>query len=46
MSGWDEAFDKKFDTASTAVMNPNVAFDAFGSNAPQPTPEFYSPFYL
>ena len=41
MSGWDEAFDKKFDTASTAVMNPNVAFDAFGSNAPQPTPFGY-----
>ena len=31
MSGWDEAFDKKFNTASTAEMNPNVALDAFGS---------------
>ena len=36
MSGWDEAFDKKFNTASTAEMNPNVAYDAFGSGQSQP----------
>ena len=42
MSGWDEAFDKKFDTASTAVMNPSVAYDAFGSAPPpQQTPFGY-----
>ena len=42
MSGWDEAFDKKFDTASTAVMNPSVALDAFGTVA-QATPFGYPP---
>ena len=41
MRGWDEAFDKKFDTASTAVMNPNVAFDAFGAEVVKPTPFGY-----
>ena len=42
MRGWDEAFDKKFDTVSTAVMNPNVAFDAFGAaGAVQATPFGY-----
>ena len=42
MSGWDEAFDKKFDTATTSVMNPSVAFDAFGAAAAvQATPFGY-----
>ena len=41
MSGWDEAFDKKFNTASTAEMNPNVAIDAFGTGAAAATPFGY-----
>ena len=41
MSGWDEAFDKKFNTATTAVMNPTVAQDAFGSGGASATPFGY-----
>ena len=41
MSGWDEAFDKKFNTATTAVMNPSVAMDAFGSGGAAATPFGY-----
>ena len=41
MSGWDEAFDKKFNTAATAEMNPNVAIDAFGSGGAAATPFGY-----
>jgi hypothetical protein len=47
MSGWDDAFDQKFDVAS-APLNPNAASDAFGGmnmaaqnqfgyGAPEPT---------
>ena len=54
MSGWDEAFDSKFDVAS-APINPNAAIDAFGGaiNMAQnqfgygaPEPEFGDAFGL
>ena len=53
MSGWDDAFDQKFDVAS-APLNPNAAIDAFGGmNMAQnqfgygaPEPEFGDAFGL
>lgn len=54
MSGWDDAFDQKFDVAS-APLNPNSAIDAFGGgvNAAQnqfgygaPEPAFGDAFGL
>ena len=35
MSGWDDAFDAKFDVAS-APINPNAAIDAFGGGGVNP----------
>merc|ERR1719233_82033 len=43
MSGWDDAFDQKFQVASSTITNPNAAIDAFGGGVSLHTTPFGYP---
>lgn len=43
MSGWDDAFDQKFQVASSTLTNPNAAIDAFGGGVSLHTTPFGYP---